>query len=61
MRYDRLVITCGSVTRLPAVPGVAEHAMGFKSIAEALYLRDHILRQLELPSSATMTMSGRHA
>ncbi|MGH3418635.1 MAG: NAD(P)/FAD-dependent oxidoreductase [Streptosporangiaceae bacterium] len=46
--YDRLVITCGSVTRLLAVPGVAEHAMGFKSVAEALYLRDHILQQLEL-------------
>ncbi len=46
--YERLVIACGSVTRLPTVPGVAEHAMGFKSIAEALYLRDHILRQLEL-------------
>ena len=48
VRYDRLVITCGSVTRLLAVPGVAEHALGFKSVAEALYLRDHILRQLEL-------------
>ncbi len=46
--YDRLVITCGSATRLPALPGVAEHALGFKSVAEALYLRDHILRQLEL-------------
>jgi NADH:ubiquinone reductase (H+-translocating) len=46
--YDRLVIACGGVTRLLAVPGVAEHALGFKSVAEALYLRDHILRQLEL-------------
>lgn len=35
-------------TRLLTVPGVAEHALGFKSVAEALYLRDHILRQLEL-------------
>lgn len=48
MSYDRLVIACGGVTRLLAVPGVAEHALGFKSVAEALYLRDHILRQLEL-------------
>jgi NADH dehydrogenase len=46
--WDRLVITCGSVTRLLSIPGVAEHAKGFKSIAEALYLRDHVLRQLEL-------------
>ena len=29
-------------------PGVARHAHGFRSIAEALYLRDHLLRQLEL-------------
>ena len=48
VRYDRLVIACGGVTRLLTVPGVAEHALGFKSVAEALYLRDHILRQLEL-------------
>lgn len=58
--YDRLVIACGGVTRLLAVPGVAEHALGFKSVAEALYLRDHILRSWNSPSSATMTMSGQH-
>jgi NADH:ubiquinone reductase (H+-translocating) len=46
--WDRLVLACGSVTRLLSVPGVAEHALGFKSIPEALYLRDHILGQLEL-------------
>lgn len=46
--WDRLVITCGAVTRLLSVPGVAEHAKGFKNIAEALYLRDHILSQVEL-------------
>lgn len=46
--WDRLVVTCGAVTRLLSVPGVAEHARGFKNIAEALYLRDHILTQVEL-------------
>jgi NADH dehydrogenase len=58
VRYDRLVITCGSVTRLLAVPGVAEHALGFKSVAEALYLRDHILRQLELAEQCPEGDSG---
>ncbi|NMH99892.1 NAD(P)/FAD-dependent oxidoreductase [Pseudonocardia sp. K10HN5] len=53
LRWDRLVLACGAVTRLLSVPGVAEHAMGFKSIAEAVYLRDHILRQLELAEQAT--------
>ncbi|MCG5218583.1 NAD(P)/FAD-dependent oxidoreductase [Streptosporangium sp. KLBMP 9127] len=48
MGYDRLVIAVGSVNKLLPVPGVAEHAHGFRSIGEALYLRDHLLRQLEL-------------
>ncbi|WP_163509609.1 NAD(P)/FAD-dependent oxidoreductase [Fodinicola acaciae] len=50
--YDRLAITSGSVTRLLSIPGVAEYAKGFKSIAEAIYLRDHILRQLEYAEQA---------
>lgn len=50
--WDRLVITCGAVTRLLSVPGVAAYAKGFKSIAEALYLRDHILREIELAELA---------
>ncbi|MGV0793785.1 NAD(P)/FAD-dependent oxidoreductase [Mycolicibacterium sp. XJ1819] len=48
MCWDRLVLTPGSVTRLFDVPGLAEHARGLKSTAEALYLRDHVLEQLEL-------------
>ena len=48
MAYDRLVLTVGSVNRLLPVPGVAEHAHGFRGIPEALYLRDHITRQIEL-------------
>jgi NADH:quinone reductase (non-electrogenic) len=48
VHYDKLVLTMGSVTRLLSVPGVAEQALGFKSVAEALYLRDHVLQQVEL-------------
>jgi NADH dehydrogenase len=44
--WDRLVLTPGSVTRLFDVPGLAKHARGLKSTAEALYLRDHVLEQL---------------
>ncbi|GAA3458328.1 NAD(P)/FAD-dependent oxidoreductase [Saccharothrix longispora] len=50
--WDRVVLTAGSVTRLMSVPGVAEHAFGFKSIAEAVFLRDHVLRQVELAEQA---------
>jgi NADH:ubiquinone reductase (H+-translocating) len=48
LAWDRLVLTPGSVTRLFDIPGLAAHARGLKSTAEALYLRDHVLEQLEL-------------
>ncbi|MGW5051878.1 NAD(P)/FAD-dependent oxidoreductase [Actinokineospora sp. NPDC004072] len=50
--WDYLVLTVGSITRLLSIPGVAEHAIGFKSVAEAIYVRDHVLRQLELAEQA---------
>jgi NADH dehydrogenase len=53
LRYDRLVLAAGSVNKLLPVPGVAEHAHGFRGISEALYLRDHLTRQLELADSAS--------
>jgi NADH:quinone reductase (non-electrogenic) len=51
--YDRVILTVGSVNKLLPIPGVAEYAHGFRSIAEAMYLRDHITRQLELAAVAT--------
>jgi NADH dehydrogenase len=50
--YDRLVLAAGSVNKLLPVPGVAEHAHGFRGLPEALYLRDHITHQLELADIA---------
>ena len=52
MSYDRLLITAGSVNKLLPVPGVALHAHGFRSVGEALYLRDHLVRQIELAVAA---------
>jgi NADH dehydrogenase len=49
--YDRLVITAGSVNKVLPVPGIAGHAHGFRSIPEALYLRDHVIRQVELAAA----------
>ncbi|MER6382914.1 NAD(P)/FAD-dependent oxidoreductase [Streptomyces sp. NPDC001250] len=49
--YDRLVLCVGSVNKLLPVPGVAEHAHGFRGLPEALYLRDHVTRQLELAAA----------
>jgi NADH dehydrogenase len=51
--YDRLILTVGSVNKLLPIPGIADYAHGFRDIAEALYLRDNITRQLELAAVAT--------
>jgi NADH dehydrogenase len=50
--YDRLVLATGSVNKLLPVPGVAEHAHGFRGVGEAVYLRDHITRQVELAAAS---------
>jgi NADH dehydrogenase len=50
--YDRLVITVGSVHKLLPIPGVADHAHGFRGMPEALFLRDHMTRQIELADAA---------
>src|SRR5437762_9437406 len=52
LSYDRLVMAVGSVNKLLPIPGVAEHAVGFRGIPEALYLRDHMTRQIELAAAA---------
>lgn len=52
LSYDRLVLAAGSVNKLLPVPGVAEHAYGFRSLPEAIYLRDHITQQIELADAA---------
>jgi NADH:quinone reductase (non-electrogenic) len=46
-RYERLVLALGAVPRVPPIPGLAEHGLGFKQLGDAIHLRDHILRQLE--------------
>jgi NADH dehydrogenase len=50
--YGRLVVALGAVARTLPIPGLAEHALGFKSLADAIHLRNHVLRQLELADAA---------
>lgn len=47
LTYDRLVLAVGGVNKLLPVPGVAEYAHGFRGLPEALYLRDHVTRQVD--------------
>ena len=53
VRYDRLVLAVGSVHKLLPIPGVTAYAHGFRGTAEALYLRDHLVRQVELAATTT--------
>lgn len=50
--WDRLVLTPGGVTRTFDIPGVAAYGLGLKTLAEAAYLRDHVLRELESADAA---------
>jgi NADH dehydrogenase len=45
--YEQLVLALGAVPRTFPVPGLAEHAIGFKDLADAIALRNRVLRELE--------------
>ena len=47
LRYETLVLALGAITRTLPVPGLAEHGLGFKTLADAIHLRNHVLRRLE--------------
>jgi NADH dehydrogenase len=46
--YDVLVLTVGSRSRVLPVPGLAEHGVGFKTVQEAIFLRNHVLSRLDV-------------
>jgi NADH dehydrogenase len=48
--YERLVVALGAVTRVLPVPGLREHGIGFKDLADAIALRNRVLQQLERAS-----------
>ncbi|MGA7398214.1 MAG: NAD(P)/FAD-dependent oxidoreductase [Solirubrobacterales bacterium] len=49
--YDHLVLAPGSISRFLPVPGLAEHAVGFKSLADAIYLRNQVIETLEMANA----------
>ena len=51
--YTDLVVALGSVSRTLPIPGLAEHGLGFKSLADAINLRNHVLRRLEAAAAAS--------
>ena len=52
IHYENLVIALGAVSRTLPVPGLAEHGLGFKNLADAIQLRNHVLRRLEAAVAA---------
>jgi NADH:ubiquinone reductase (H+-translocating) len=53
IRYRDLVVALGSISRALPIPGLADHALGFKSLADAIHLRNHVLRRLEAAEVAS--------
>ncbi|GAA2505050.1 NAD(P)/FAD-dependent oxidoreductase [Streptomyces longisporus] len=51
MTYDELVLAPGSISRTLPIPGLADHGIGFKSVEEAIGLRNHVIEQMDIASS----------
>jgi NADH dehydrogenase len=47
LRYDQLIVALGSTSRTLPIPGLAEHALGFKTLSEAIALRNRLIQTLE--------------
>jgi NADH dehydrogenase len=50
--WEELVLALGAVPRTLPVPGLSEHGVSFKSLADAIDLRNHVLHQLEAADAA---------
>src|SRR5262249_8860543 len=50
--YRDIVVALGSVSRTLPIPGLADHGIGFKTLADAIHLRNHVLRRLEAAVAA---------
>ncbi|SDQ68973.1 NAD(P)/FAD-dependent oxidoreductase [Quadrisphaera sp. DSM 44207] len=51
VRYDQVVVALGSVSRVLPIPGLAEQAIGFKTVEEATALRNHVLERLDVAAA----------
>ena len=59
VEYENLVIALGAVASWLPIPGLAQNAVGFKNLADAIHLRDHVLRQLDT-AAANLDHAERH-
>jgi NADH dehydrogenase len=47
LKYDYLVIALGNITDFHGMPGMIENAMPFRTLADAMVLRNHLIHVLE--------------
>ncbi|MFG2005646.1 NAD(P)/FAD-dependent oxidoreductase [Spirillospora sp. NPDC048911] len=59
--YDQLVVAAGSISRTLPIPGLADCGIGFKTVEEAIFLRNHVLHQLDIASSIDDEEARRRA
>ena len=45
--YDIVVVTAGAVSRTFPIPGIADNAVGLKTIEEAVFIRDRLLTNFD--------------
>jgi NADH:ubiquinone reductase (H+-translocating) len=49
--YDHVIVALGSISRALPIPGLREHAVGFKTLSDAIALRNQIVQTLERAES----------
>jgi NADH:quinone reductase (non-electrogenic) len=59
--YDHIVVAPGSVSKTLPIPGLREQAVGFKTIGEAIYLRNHVLDRLDVAAATADPETRRSA
>jgi NADH dehydrogenase len=61
LSYDVLVLAPGSIARTLPIPGLREEGIGFRTVAEAIYLRNHVLSKLDIAASTSDAALRRRA
>ena len=61
LKYDEIVLGAGAVTRAFPIPGLAEVAIGLKTIEEAVSVRNWVLDRIEVASMLSDAEARRRA
>jgi NADH dehydrogenase len=61
VEYDQIVVAPGSVSRTLPIPGLREQAVGFKTLGEAIWLRNRVLERLDVAAATADPQVRRRA